>query len=215
VNYMISRNGQEYGPYSLADLQWYVSSGDVLLTDMARSEGMTGFLPVSQVIGSIRVPVKAPAVSLAPAGPEYPDPPNLNWGLVLLFEVLTCGLFSAAWGLVLAVWVKKVSPQSKSMYFYGGECVCLGIIFVLSFIDGLNHTKSPFMSLMQIIIFIVSLVARYSLRNSLEDHYNHAEPMGLGLSGVMTFFFATIYFQYHLNDINRRKRLDRLSLSAI
>ena len=27
--------------------------------------------------------------------------------------------------------------------------------------------------------------------------------MGLSLSGVMTFFFGGIYFQYHINDIVR------------
>jgi hypothetical protein len=26
----------------------------------------------------------------------------------------------------------------------------------------------------------------------------------------MTFFFGAIYFQYHFNDINRRKSLDRV-----
>jgi hypothetical protein len=39
--------------------------------------------------------------------------------------------------------------------------------------------------------------------------------MGLSLSGVMTFFFGDIYFQYHFNDIMRRKYAARLgSLSA-
>jgi hypothetical protein len=58
------------------------------------------------------------------------------------------------------------------------------------------------------------LIGRYSLKSSLEEHYNSAEPMGLLLSGVMTFFFGCIYFQYHLNDIVRRKNLDRLDLQT-
>jgi hypothetical protein len=38
--------------------------------------------------------------------------------------------------------------------------------------------------------------------------------MGLVLSGVMTFFFSIIYFQYHLNDIVRRKKLNQEELAA-
>jgi hypothetical protein len=32
--------------------------------------------------------------------------------------------------------------------------------------------------------------------------------MGISLSGVMTFFFGGIYFQYYINDIVRRKQQD-------
>jgi hypothetical protein len=43
------------------------------------------------------------------------------------------------------------------------------------------------------------------MRRSMEDYYNSAEPVGLQLSGVMTFFFNVIYFQYHLNRIRQFK----------
>jgi hypothetical protein len=52
------------------------------------------------------------------------------------------------------------------------------------------------------------LVARFSFRASMEEHFNSVDPMGLSLSGVMTFFFGGIYFQYHINDIVRRKQQD-------
>jgi hypothetical protein len=41
------------------------------------------------------------------------------------------------------------------------------------------------------------------------------EPVGLSLSGVMTFFFGGLYFQYHLNRINEMKRLARYRGAAI
>lgn len=44
----------------------------------------------------------------------------------------------------------------------------------------------------------------------MEEHYNGPEPIGLSLSGVMTFFLGGIYFQYHVNDIVRRKLADRI-----
>src|SRR2546427_8512437 len=92
MNYFIKRDDKEYGPYSLADLQKYVASGNVLLTDLCRSEGLTDWVPVSQVIGNIPVPAAAPqpaagtdyrppaahrcpAGYATPAAPPYPPPP--------------------------------------------------------------------------------------------------------------------------------------------
>jgi hypothetical protein len=211
MTYMISRDGQEFGPYSLGDLQRYVASGDVLLSDMARSEGMTEFLPVSHIIGTIPVPATMPSFSYAPMV-EYPDPPNLHWGLVLLFEVVTFGLFGAAWGLVLAFWMKKLEPSSRAVYYYAVHCACLVAIFFASAMGAAAHTNASGLGpLLQLVSFVVSLTARFSLRNSIEQHYNSVEPIGVGLSGIMTFFFATIYFQYHLNEIVRRKRQATMS----
>jgi GYF domain 2 len=215
MNYFITRDGQQYGPYSLADLQRYVASGEILLTDLARSEGMSEPLPVSQIIGNIPVPQAqisgSPLINTA----IYPDPPNLHWGLVLLFSILSCGMFSAVWNLVQAAWMKKVAPQSTALYFYiAGICV-LAAIFFTSFEAAHTHSSNSIPGAMNLVYGILTLIGRFSLRSSLEQHYNSVEPMELSLGGVMTFFFGDIYFQYHLNDIMRRKYAARLGpLSA-
>ena len=91
MTYQVSRNGQMYGPYTLEDLQRYVASGNVLLTDLARSEEMPDWLPVAQILGTSPLgaagaPAATPAHPTPAAYPQqpgvaYPDPPNLNWGL--------------------------------------------------------------------------------------------------------------------------------------
>src|SRR5689334_17838529 len=48
MEYQIQRGDQKFGPYTLAELQQYVQEGRVLLTDLAQSEGMTDWVPVSQ-----------------------------------------------------------------------------------------------------------------------------------------------------------------------
>ncbi|HLK54887.1 MAG TPA: DUF4339 domain-containing protein [Candidatus Angelobacter sp.] len=69
MKYFIQRELNEYGPYTLADLQRYVAQGSILLTDMTRSEGMTEWVPISQVIGNIPAPgVPSAAQADAPAG---------------------------------------------------------------------------------------------------------------------------------------------------
>src|SRR5260221_11316085 len=73
MNYFIKRDLSEYGPYSLADLQKYVASGNILVTDLCRSEGLADWVPVSQVIGNIPVPQAAPAAQPV-AGTVYGGP---------------------------------------------------------------------------------------------------------------------------------------------
>jgi GYF domain 2/Domain of unknown function (DUF4234) len=210
LDYFISRDGQQYGPYTLADLQRYVASGEVLVTDLATSDALTEPVAVAQIVGNISaspVPSQGGPVSMVSM---YPDPPNLHWGLVLLFTVITCGIFSLVWEIVQAVWIKRVEPESKSAYIYGGAVVALLGIVGASVLHGLSPAQVNFTPILQIVYYALVLVARYSLRSSLEEHYNGPEPMGLDLSGVMTFFFGGIYFQYHINDIVRRKAADRV-----
>lgn len=209
MNYFVMRDGQEYGPYSLGDLQRYVASGQILATDMARSEGMSESLPVSQIIGTIPVPPPATmSVSAAPMS-QYPDPPNLHWGLVLLFGILTCGVFSIVWDLILASWMKKVAPQSRAIFYYIAEAAILVFIYFATFAAAFAHSPNTLTPFLNIVNFVIAIIARFSMRASMQEHYNSAEPMGLYLSGVMTFFFGGIYFQYHFNDINRRKNAER------
>jgi GYF domain 2 len=215
MNYFITRDGQQYGPYTVADLQRYVASGNILLTDLARSEGMSEPLPVSQIIGAMPVPQAQISAGPVINASMYPDPPNLHWGLVLLFSILTCGLFSAGWNLVQAAWMKKVAPQSTAFNYYVAAICVLTAVFFAGLEEVHTHSAHSIAGTMNLVYFVLTLIGRFSLRSSLEQHYNSVEPMGLSLGVIMTFFFGDIYFQYHLNEIMRRKYAGRLgSFSA-
>jgi hypothetical protein len=230
--YHVSRNGQTYGPYTLEDLQKYVASGNVLPTDLAKSDEMPDWVPVSQIIGMpSAVP---PAYQAPPAGAypppnaaAYPDAPNLSWGLVLLFSFFTCSFFMWVWNLVLASWMKRVQPNSKAILYYAVATALLfcQIIFgshtrVTSFQPGMHwwvtyYTGHPLRNVLYLATWVVRLLARFTMRSELEQHFNTAEPVGLSLSGVMTFFFGGLYFQYHINRINELKRMARYRGAAI
>lgn len=49
------------------------------------------------------------------------------------------------------------------------------------------------------------------MKASIEQHFNTVEPIGLQLSGVMTFFFNVIYFQYHFTEIARAKQAQQMN----
>ncbi|ADW67521.1 DUF4339 domain-containing protein [Granulicella tundricola] len=242
MHYQISRNGQMYGPYTLEDLQRYVVSGNVLPTDLAKSEEMSEWLPVSEILAgrttgfssgapapAYSAPVFTPAFTPNPGAPQfnpaaaasqYPDAPNLHWGLVLLFGFLTCSFFMIIWNLVVAAWLKRVQPNATSMMYYIGFVVLtvLQIFFggfngfhdaMMMRHSGVHSSFHPVAGLIGLSAWVVKLIARYSQRASLEEHFNGPEPVGLRLNPVMTFFFGGVYFQYHLNRINQIKTAAR------
>ena len=49
MHYKIKRGDQEFGPYSLEDLKRYVTEGRIAATDLAKSEGMEDWAPISVV----------------------------------------------------------------------------------------------------------------------------------------------------------------------
>jgi hypothetical protein len=227
MTYQVSRNGQMYGPYTLEDLQRYVASGNILPTDMAKGEDMPDWLPVAQILaspgttgtagtgGPAAIPTPAyaaPSTYPQPSGIAYPDPPNLNWGLELLLGFLTCGFFVVVWNLVIASWANRIQPASKALMFYIAATVLIvlnlgtswTVFFALS--RHLHPHHSVLGNLIGIAAWVVRLIARFTLRETLEQHFNGPEPLGLRLSAVMTFFFGGIYFQYKLNEINQMKQ---------
>ena len=72
MTYRIARNGQIYGPYSLAETERYIAAGNILLTDLAQAEGMQEWLPVEQLFPT------APAVSSQGAIQICPLPDSLD-----------------------------------------------------------------------------------------------------------------------------------------
>lgn len=206
MTYQISRDGQEFGPYTLSDVQRYVGTGNILVTDLARAEGTTEWIPVSQVVGTIAVTPPPAAAAYVPAA-NYPDPPNLHWALVLLFTFLTCGLFYYVWALIQAAWMKRVQPASKALFYYIAGLVSVVVYVIMAF--G-SRAESGVGLIFRIGGSVLIIVGAFNLRASLEEHYNSVEPVGLSLNGVMTFFFPTIYFQYHINRINAIKQAQRM-----
>lgn len=200
MNYFVKRDVQEYGPYSLEEMQRCVASGTFLPRDFCRREGSANWLLVEQLIGD------APplgAVGEMRRSP-YPLPPSLHWGIVVLLSVLTCGLFGSVWLIVQAIWVKKVQPSSTSVVTL---CVSYALFFAAGALGAFPEESVKTIGLIANLGgLVLSIFACFSMRSSIEDHFNAAERLGLQLSGIMTFFFNVYYFQYHFTRIAESKR---------
>lgn len=217
MKYYIKRDLSEYGPYSLAELQQYVASGNISLNDLTRSEGMTDWVPVSQVLGNIPVQVLAPvqpgaaayapqsAYGSAPAS-TTPIPPDFHWALVLLIGIFTCFLFLWAWLIVEAVWIRKIKPSSKGLLYVVLALACFIVGGLVNGIVGAAYRGQHPGSIFSLGGWVLGLVGAFTMRSDLEEYYNSTENIGLTLSGVMTFFFAPFYFQYHFSRIAKWKK---------
>ena len=253
MRYYIKRGINEYGPYTLADLQRYVAQGNIVMTDLARSEGMTDWAPVSQILGTIAVPVPPPATPAAAAGPAYsatpaaatagtvysgppaatpgygavpaygaaqaatagPVPPDFHWALVLVIGFF-CSIFNFVWLFIEASFVRKIRPQANFLGFLiaGISCIFVPgiVLYAVLIAMAAGGTNDPpvaiflFFFAAYVTGIVLYIVGVFKMRSAIEEYYNTVEPINLRLSGVMTFFFNVLYFQYHFSRIAQWKK---------
>jgi len=132
-----------------------------------------------------------------------PLPPNLHWSIVLILGVVTRQLFNLIWAMIQANWARKLSGDNKPMV--------LVAMYPAGIIAGTLTTVlyRHYAGLGGLLILggaIVYLVGMFSIKAAMEEYYSSTENIGLQLSGVMTFFFSTVYIQYHINSIARWKK---------
>jgi hypothetical protein len=114
-------------------------------------------------------------------------------------------LFNLIWALVQANWARKLSGDNKPMVLVSmyPAAMVAGVLTMILFRGESLAALGTLFILAGAIIYIVGV---FSIRSAMEDYYNSTENIGLRLSGVMTFFFSTVYIQYHINAIARWKK---------
>jgi hypothetical protein len=210
--YRIKRGPQEFGPYDGGTLQRYIESGNIVMSDFVEANSSGMWIPLPQLLssqGSLNTgsgyppPLTPQPMSYlsgpAPIAGGVDLPPNLHWALLLLLGIIP--FFSVIWGLILAAWAKRLNGNA-------GPLIAMSIsgAALLGYWVSLLNDAPGGVALCGLVCFISLLVAMFSIRSSMEEYYNSKENIGLSLSGVMTFFFNLIYFQYHVNRIARWKR---------
>jgi GYF domain 2 len=220
MEYLVAREGKTYGPYTEDELRQYLASGNVVESDLARSDTMTDWQPLRKVLPKLKKQKQPKTGKLNPAGlrKDLPSPPDLPWWIGLLLEGFSGMTFFLAWNVVEAVWLYRVQKSSlRTLIYYSGSALFF-LVGASSFLSRAAHkifsisslhstgttllTDAPVLALAVLLL----LVARFSMRRSLLEHFNGAEPIGLKLSWFWTLLFGGLYFQYHFNRINALKR---------
>lgn len=218
MKYTIKRGEQTFGPYTLADLQKYVQSGNIGMSDLTQSEGMSDWAPVSQVIGNVPIPTTAYGAAAAPAMEPVqtvPLPPNLHWGVVLAFNAVSrffapLIIFNLIWTMVLANWARKLDGNNNTLILVAMYPAGFVSAFMAGAFMGATGSSPDWLPGLAIALILGGVIAYivgvFKIKAAMETYYNSTEKYGLKLSGVMTFFFSTVYLQYKVNELAEWKR---------
>ncbi len=214
MEYRIAREGQTYGPYTEAEVRTYLSSGYLVETDLACTDGMTKWVPLSKLLPKQKKAKKSKSPPLDPAGLrlDLPAPPDIPWVMALVLECITLGSFFVMWDIYEGFWLRRVEPESRALLYF---CVAalLFIVnspslysFVVHDFSGMPRLVSTHATVIGVATFFMRILARFSMRRTLRTHFSREEPIGLTLSWFMTLVFGGLYFQYHFNRINELRR---------
>ena len=100
----IDRNGERYGPYSIEDINAYLANGTLLPTDVAWQDGMTDWVPITQISG-----VVMPGDSVATPAPPSQPVPNGNKKKILIGIGAGMGLLA----LMAGIWFFFIRPGGE------------------------------------------------------------------------------------------------------
>lgn len=144
-------------------------------------------------------------------------PPNMHWLVLLILSWVTGGLAGLVWSFKQAFFVKRLDPSSKAVMLL--TVVTVGMVAQVALYIGALSSRSAstlatagmLVMVLNLVIIICGLMMVFGMRSSIVRYYNSTENIGLKLSGVMTFFFSILYFQYHFSRIVEWKKTGRLS----
>ena len=117
------------------------------------------------------------------------------WGVFFLC-LITLGIYAIYW---LVSRTNKANALAKHQV---NQNLVYGYIalYVINIAVAFTSIPEVFSSIISIITFIVGLVFIFSLRASLKELINEGSNEPVHLSGILTFFFYAIYFQYKINE---------------
>jgi hypothetical protein len=83
MSLFIFKNNQQHGPYSIDEVNRWLSSGQLQRTDLACYEGATTWVPLSTLLGTGNY------LPLAPQGAYVTGRPSSGWGFIITGGIFT------------------------------------------------------------------------------------------------------------------------------
>lgn len=225
-------DGQELGPFSRSAILGLLKSGKIDGAFLRqgpeqpwRAPEELGFViaialqpvrPDRPVVHPVNVTPSAAEINeerraaLAAARASLPQPPALHWGLVLLFSLLTLGLFGWAWYFIQAAYVRKLDAGSNAITYLVISLLSIisSVVVLLLSWSGIAGSMSDSIPLAAPVLELGSVVffycALYSMAGSLENlPRRHGVRMEIG--GFNLLLFRSLYLQGQLSWLARWK----------
>jgi len=149
----VGQDGKQQGPYDEADVRRWVAEGRFGRDAVGWRKGLPDWVPLATLLGRAAAPPAPPPMASRPAfsdpatsrpdgwaatthahrdDPQHtdvdrqslPPPPSLHWALVVLFTILTLGIFGLVWPFIQANWVRRIDGESKARLMLGVALTC-------------------------------------------------------------------------------------------
>ena len=156
---------------------------------------------------------------------DYQPPPRVHWSVLLFASIAVDGLASYyaplrfhelvnsiagdAWAFYLCLWIRSLDSDARSPFWCDVYVIVELAYAALAMRQNPSRIEHETIALLGLASVVLGIITIFLIRSDLERHYNEREPYGLHLSGVMTFFFSFLYFQYYLYDIAKWREKER------
>lgn len=245
----VGQDGRKLGPYSEADVRHWTTEGRFNRDAVAWREGMPDWVPLATLLGRaaapppLAPPPMGPPLAFPGAPPHgdwahamaarrdsqqqghadrssLPTPPSMHWGLVLLFTILTLGIFGIVWPFIQASWVRKIDRQSNATLLLGLALGCYVVGYALVIGAGPSpdgdgaHPGMAGLGMLLVVAYLVLYVSGFfSMAGSIRQRMAaYRVPVEIG--GVTLFFFNTWYLQGQLSWLARWQRTGQVEPKA-
>src|SRR5271155_3238424 len=206
----ITRSGQRYGPYSLAEAQEHVRSGKLVMSDLAWQEGLPNWIPLNQIPGFSFVRPAAPVAPVATTTPEaLHRSPAQNKSLLQKAGtgIVAIGILLLKFAGPLLIFLKTGGSMLLSIFVYSAyfhwSWQLAAAIVVLIFVHEMGHVIAAKWLGMPVSapLFIPFLGASIVMKQSPRDAWTEAlMAYGGPLAGCIGSWICWyIALQFHLN----------------
>lgn len=118
------------------------------------------------------------------------------WGVFGL-SIVTLGIYPIYWMVTRSKIINNNVKEPISTALINANIAIYAVNFVLSFIaEAVGPQVVLLSSLISIVYMVVYLIWLFKMRSKIEEIMGKSGA----LSGIMTFFFNVLYFQYKINE---------------
>lgn len=212
TGYWVIISDKAQGPHSERTLREWLAEGTIAADTLVWQQGMVGWAPLVTLFPNVTLTSQrppspspsahtsqgygsrgAPSLSSGAARAALPAPPALHWSLVLLFTVLTFGVFALVWAFIQANWARKIDSQSNATLLLSIGVACGALGFFIGTVAGIALG-----SILILISWILQWVAYFSMASSMRRQLAGPE-LPLEIGGATLFFFTVFYLQGQLS----------------
>jgi hypothetical protein len=154
------------------------------------------------------------------ANDEAPRLKRTSVAFVLMFTVITGGIYLPIWFLAKREWLNQLHSKEKlgkGIHILG--IICFSIIALLSFYSDLAQgitlaeggmdLGTPFnyldlsTSIFSLIVIVPFIQQTLKVKKMLAEHYNDYLQKNIKFSNILTLLFLNIYLQYKINRLEQ------------